>query len=236
MPVPTLPARAAGASGLLAAALLAGGCASIQPARMSLPDGLASGSEQLQVQGLSGKRRGDFTVGAASGRFERNADDLSLFGALDFRRGGARYTLQTAGAAEVEAQCKQRETGGQLGILSAPLRPYSVNCQWRHGARLTLEADPRAARTQQGRQGRFDADGVQLQLSSVHQLQGSKLPLAQPAGYTFTHQGVVVGALDLSDSGKPLLWRPPAGRPLHDAVTHAALALALVWDPAASAP
>ncbi len=233
---PTLPAHATGALGLLAAALLASGCASIQPARMSLPDGLAARTEQLPVQGFGGKRRGDFTVGAASGRFERNANDLALFEMLDFRRGGARYTLQAAGAVEVEAQCKQREIGAQVGILALPLRPYAVNCQWRDGARLSLEADPRAARTLQGRQGRFDAAGVQLQVSSVHTLQGSRLPLAHPAGYTLTHQGAVVGAIDLSDSGKPLLWRPPAGRPLHDAVTNAALALALMWDPAASAP
>ncbi len=233
---PTLPTRATAALGLLATAVLASGCASIQPARMSLPDGLATSAEQLPVQGLGGKRRGDFTVGAAQGRFERNADDLSLFEMLDFRRAGARYTLQVAGAAEVEAQCKQRETGAQVGILALPLRPYAVNCQWRDGARLSLEADPRAARTLHGRQGRFDAAGVQLQLSSVHRLQGSPLPLAQPAGYTLTHQGVVVGAIDLSDTGKPVLWRPPAGQPLHDAVTHAALALALLWDPAASEP
>jgi hypothetical protein len=220
----------------VASALLLGACASVQPARMTLPDGLAAGSEQLQVQGFGGKRRGNFTLGQAGGHFERNADDVSIFGALDFRRGGARYTLQAAGGAEVEGQCKQRETGGQVGILALPLRPYAVTCQWRDGARLSLEADPRAARTQAGRQGHYDAAGVQLQLRSVHALQGSKLPLAQPAGYTLAHQGVVVGALDLTDTGKPLLWRPPAGQPLHDAVTHAALALALLWDPAASAP
>jgi hypothetical protein len=226
------PARITGAYPLIAAVLLAGGCAAIQPARMALPAGLAASSEQVAVQGLDGKRRGDFTLGSASGRFERRADQLSMFGTLESRRGGARYTLKAAGAAEVEGQCQQRETGAQLGVLALPLRPYAVNCQWRDGARLTLEADPRAGRTQEGRQGRFEAAGVQLQLSSVHTLQGSKLPLAQPAGYTLTHRGVVVGAVDLSDSARPVLWRPPAGQPLHDAVTHAALALALLWDPA----
>ncbi len=220
----------------LAAALLLGACASVQPARMSMPAGLQERTEPTPVQGLGGKRRGDLMLGAARGRFDRSADHLSIFEMLDFDRGGARYTLQAPGAAEVEAQCKQRQTGGQTGILALPLRPYSARCQWRDGARLTLDADPRAARTQEGRQGHFDGNGVQLQLSSVHTLQGSKLPLAQPAGYTFTHQGVVVGALDLTDTGKPMLWRPPAGQPLHDAVTHAALALALMWDPAGRTP
>ncbi|MDO9073444.1 MAG: hypothetical protein Q7U73_09265 [Rubrivivax sp.] len=220
----------------LAAALLLGACASVQPARMALPAGLDAHTEPLPVQGLGGKRRGELAVGAARGSFDRNADQLSVFGMLDFDRGGARYTLHPAGAAEVEAQCRQRQTGGQVGILALPLRPYAVSCQWRDGARLTLEADPRAARTQEGRLGRYEGAGVQLQLSSVHRLQGSKLPVVQPAGYTFTHQGVVVGAVDLTESARPLLWRPPAGQPLHDAVTHAALALALMWEPAGRQP
>lgn len=232
MPQPELSRPALVATTALATAALLGACASVQPARMALPAGLDTRTEPLPVQGLNGKRRGELTLGAAHGRFDRSADQLSIFGMLDFDRGSARYTLQAAGAAEVEARCKQRRTGGQAGILALPLRPYAVSCQWRDGARLTLEADPRAARTQAGRQGRYDGAGVQLALSSVHTLQGSQLPLAQPAGYTFTHQGVVVGAVDLTDSARPQLWRPPTGQPLHDAVTHAALALALMWDPA----
>lgn len=236
MPLPSKPHPAPAAAAVLTTALLLGACASVQPARMALPEGLHTRTEALPVQGLGGKRRGELRVGAAQGRFDRNADHLSFFGMLDFDRAGARYTLQAAGTADVEAQCKQRQTGGQAGLLALPLRPYTVSCQWRDGARLTLDADPRAARTQEGRQGRYDGAGVQLQLGSVHTLQGSKLPLAQPAGYTFTHQGAVVGAIDLTDTGKPMLWRPPAGQPLHDAVTHAALALALMWDPAGRQP
>lgn len=235
MPAPTALFSLHRASPWLAGAALAAGCAAVQPARMALPEGLAASTEQLPVQGLGGQRRGDFTVGNASGRFERRADQLSLFDAVSAHRGGARYTLKTPGAAEIEGQCQQREISAQSGVLALALRPYTVNCQWRDGARLTLEAEPRAARTQNGRQGVYEAVGVQLQLRSVHTLQGSALPLAVPAGYTFTHGGVVVGAVDLSDSTRPRLWRPPAGQPLHHAVTQAALALALLWEPAAEA-
>jgi hypothetical protein len=154
---------------------------------------------------------------------------------VTFERGGARYTLQESGAAEVQAQCRNRQTTGQVGIVAAPLRAYSVACEWRDGAKLQLQAAPNAARTLEARKGSFDATGVQLDIHSVHELQGSKLPLSQPAGYTFTHQGVVVGALDLT-SPTPVLWRPRAGQPLHAAVAQAALALALLWDPAALQP
>jgi hypothetical protein len=44
------------------------------------------------------------------------------------------------------------------------------------------------------------------------------------------HQGTVVGSLDLSGA-VPRLRRPDPATPLGRAVTEAALALALVWEP-----
>jgi hypothetical protein len=217
-----------------AVVLLAAGCASIQPARMALPAALADATttEQLPLQGLGGKAQGTLQVGGASGRYERHSSQLALLDALvSFHRGGARYTLQAPGGQPVEAECKARQTDAQRGILALPLRPWAMNCEWKGGARLALHAEVLAAGgTQEAREGRYEAAGVTLELRSVHQLQGSKLPLAQAAGYTLLHQGVVVGALELTDS-TPRLWRPRAGQPHHDAVTQAALALALVWDP-----
>lgn len=220
-----------------ALALLAGGCAALRPAQMALPANLmGTATEALPVQGLGGGRSGTFTVGSASGRFERNADRAALLNnAVTFERGSARYTLQEPGATEVQAQCRNRQTTGQAGTVAVPLRSYGVACEWREGGKLQLEAAPNAARTLEARQGSFEAGGVQLDIASVHELQGSRLPLAQPAGYTLTHQGVVVGAVDLT-SPTPLLFRPRAGQPLRAAVTQAALALAVLWDPAVVQP
>jgi len=214
-------------------ALLASACATPQPARMALPATLAAASvEELPLQGLGGKAKGTLQVGDAGGSYERSASRLSLFEMLGFDRGSARYTLQAPGAAPVEAECKARQMDAQRAIVALAVRPWSVNCEWKGGARLTLKAEfMAAAGTQEARQGRFEQAGVTLELRSVHQLQGTKIPLPQAAGYTLLHEGVAVGALELTGV-TPRLWRPRAGQPHHDAVTQAALALALLWDPA----
>ncbi len=197
----------------LAAAMLAAACATPQPARMALPATLpAATTEELPLQGLGGKAKGTLQVGDASGTYERSASRLELLDALlSFDRGGARYTLQAPGAEPVEAQCKARQFEVQRNILSLPARPWAVDCSWKSGAKLALKAEVMAAAgTQEARQGRFEAGGVTLELRSVHQLQGTKIPLPHAAGYTLMHEGVAVGALELTGS-TPRLWRPRAG-------------------------
>ena len=73
-----------------------------------------------------------------------------------------------------------------------------------------------------------------IEVRSIHRVQGSALPLAAPVGYEFLQDGRAVAALELTGP-TPRLWRPADG-PLREPVTHAALALALLWDPAGSAP
>ena len=70
-----------------------------------------------------------------------------------------------------------------------------------------------------------------LELRSVHRVQGSPLPLEAPIGYVFLADGRAVGAVELNGLS-PRVWRPAVGLPLRDGVTHAALTLALLWDPA----
>jgi len=218
------------------ALLLATGCAHIKPAHMALPEGLAGDParfEELSLQGIGGKARGDFKAGDAGGRFERSASRLALFDAsISCDRASARYTLQREGADAVEAECRARRTEVQRSALALPVRPFTVDCDWRDGARLKLDAEVLAAGgTQEARKGRYEGGGVVLELRSVHQLQGTKWPLSQPAGYALWQDGVAVGALDLTGV-TPRLLRPRTGTPQHEAVTRAALALALLWDPA----
>lgn len=221
-------------AGALSVALLAA-CAHVKPARMALPEALgADGArfEELPLQGLGGKAKGDFRLADAGGRFERSASRLELFSAtLNFDRASASYTLQQGTAAPVQADCKLRRNEVQRGVLALPVRPFTVDCDWRDGAKLKLDADLLAAGgTQEARKGRYEGAGVTLELRSVHQLQGTKWPLAQPAGYTLLQDGVAVGALELTGV-TPRLWRPRAATPQQEAVTRAAIALALLWDP-----
>jgi hypothetical protein len=66
-------------------------------------------------------------------------------------------------------------------------------------------------------------------------VQGSPLPLEQPIGYVMSHEGRPVGAIELNGS-TPRLWRPALSDALAEPVTLAALALALLWDPAGAVP
>ncbi len=212
------------------AALLLAGCAHVKPARMTLPDALvADGAplEELPLQGVGGKARGEFRLGPVGGRFERSASRLELFDAtVNLDRASVRYSL-----GDLEAACRARRNELQRGALALPLRPFTVSCEWSDGARLTLDAEaPAAGGTQAGRRGRYEAAGLALELRSEHRLQGAKWPLAQPAGYVLLNQGVPVAALDLTGI-TPRLWRPRATSPEQQAATRAAIALALLWDP-----
>jgi len=214
----------------LAAWLLMAGCAHVKPARMALPEALSATDapfEELPLQGVGGKARGEFRLGAAGGRFERSASRLELFNAsLNLDRASVRYSLGGQ-----EAECRARRNELQRGVLALPVRPFTVSCEWSDGARLALDAEPLAAGgTQQARRGRYEAGSLVLDLRSEHRLQGTKWPLAQPAGYLLTKQGVVVAALDLTGV-TPRLWRPRAASPEQEAATRAAIALALLWDP-----
>ena len=128
-----------------------------------------------------------------------------------------------------------------MGVLQGRSRPFTFECEWQGGgsadtpaARLSLAAPSRMPGTRAERQGSFTMGGRTLELRSVHQVQGSPLPLDEPIGYVLSHQGQPVGAIELNGT-TPRLWRPAAGDAHAEAVTLAALALALLWDPAGAA-
>jgi hypothetical protein len=137
----------------------------------------------------------------------------------------------------VTAACRGRQTSLTLGIVTGHPRPATYECLWSGAisAKLSLAAPSWVPGTRAERSGRFSGDGVTLDLQSVHRVQGSPLPLEAPIGYVISHQGQPVGAIELNGS-RPRLWRPDSPSPLHEPVTLAALALALLWDPADRAP
>lgn len=215
-----------------AAAVLTSACAGLPAAQMALPETLAAIAPET-VRGLGGRREGDFVLAGTPGRFERSASRLSLFDdRLAFDRVAASYRTAPSSGAAVAASCRARQTEATVGVLGGAPRPYEVRCQFSGGVsgELILSAPSGVPGTRAERRGSVSAGGVTLALQSVHRVQGSPLPLEQPIGYVFTQDGLAVGAVELN--GTPRLWRPPAGTPRHDAVTQAALALALLWDPA----
>jgi hypothetical protein len=214
---------------------LLGACAGIEPARMALPAALA-GLEPVTVSGLGAGRSGTFQIGSDRGRFERGLDRLDLFEVLSFDRAPVRYSFDGADGRSLRAACTARQTTVSVGVLQGQTRPLAFQCVWSGAreARMNVSAPSGVPGTRAERSGRFEAGGVTLELRSVHQVQGSRLALDAPIGYVLSADGRPVGAVEINGT-RPRLWRPAEGSPLREPVTLAALALALLWDPA-SAP
>lgn len=216
------------------AALLLAACAHVKTARIVLPEPLAGDRtrfEELALEGVGGKPRGDFRLGEAGGRFERSLSRAEWFNAtVSFDRGGVRYTLDQAGGA-VNADCRVRRSEVQLRGVTTEVKPLAMDCSYSDGARLKLDADVLAAGgTRVARVGRYEGGGVVLALRSVHAIQGAQWWLPGPAGYLLLKDEAPLGAVELTGV-TPRLWRPRAASPEQQAVTRAALALALLWDP-----
>jgi hypothetical protein len=225
------------APALLAAAVLTlSACASLPAAQVALPAPLAAQTPEL-VEGIGIGRSGRFTVGGSSGTFNRGRDRLELFEIVNWDSAKTRYQLTLADGARTEAACKGKAVEVTWRVLAANAKPFSVDCEWRgaRSAQLAVEAPGLAVGTKAERKGRFTMNSVSIEVQSLHDVQGSPLPLEAPIGYLFTQGGRPVGAIELNGP-TPRLWRPAPGDALHEPVTLAALALALLWDPANRTP
>ena len=217
----------------LAAACSLGACASLPTARVELPESLTT-IAPLTPEGPIGVARGAFQFGELQGSFERQASRLELFGKLAQDRAVVSYTLQPDA---LRADCKLIGNVATLGLLQVPLKRAHYACTFsREGQalpqRLDLKSEDAAAGTREERRGSFVAGAVTLEVQSLHRVQGSPLPLAAPVGYVMRQGGQVVAVLDLNDV-RPRLWQRAPDAAASAAVGQAALALALLWDPAA---
>lgn len=215
----------------VAALALLGACGSIREARMVVPASLAGTAEESFGK-VGWGRKGDFMLGSQRVQYERGADRLSLFETFSYGRAPLR--IQLAGSAgERRAECAARQGELSSGGLAAPTKPWTLSCDWKGGAEADARlhiGEGRVQWAQQTRSGEYRRGDFLLSLRSVHQLEGSALATQQAVGYEILQQDRVVGSVDLS-RGKPVLRRPDPATPLGQAVTEAALALALVWEP-----
>jgi hypothetical protein len=205
-------------------------CGVVREARMAKPASLAATPEESFGKPGWG-RSGAFELGGQRVRYERGADRLSLFDTLATGRAPLRYIWTTA-AGDSEAECTARQTEVTAGVLALATKPWTLNCRWRGASDAVLQiGEGRVQWGQQTREGRYQRDGITLGLRSVHRLEGSAFATSAPVGYELLQGDQVVGSVDLS-RGVPRLRRPDPATPLGHAVTEAALALALVWEPA----
>lgn len=198
------------------------GCAQLPTARMQPPPELDA-VQALVMHGLPRAGAGRFTFDDIDFSFKREHDTLTLFGTAAVQRATLALAWRGPHGGEQDVRCESRQLDAGRGGLGATLLPLQMSCQGSTGSFALTEHLKLSARV---RQGEYRAGAVALQVQSVHRVQGSPLPLAEPAGYLLRHEGRVVAALDLA-GGTPRLLRASPDAAVLRACTEAAVVLAL---------
>lgn len=228
---------------LLSSFALLAGCASIKPAEMRLPAGLAADAAPMTIKGIGGGRHGRFTVGDYRGGFERSEERLAIFDAFVKNYGHVAYTIEGPEISDyIDARCRMREREIDLGIIEFKPKKMAFRCEFLAAghpfpARFELQEVNRGlggALSREERRGEIALGGEIVQMRSVHKIEGSGLAVASPIGYVFEQDGRAVGAVELN--GKARLFIPQGTDPgLARTLTIAGVTLAVFWDPANSA-
>ncbi|MDG0832953.1 hypothetical protein [Roseateles saccharophilus] len=211
-------------------ALLAAGCASLHETRMAQAASVAGVAQESFGKPAWG-RQGEFLLNGQRVRYERGAERLALFEPLPAAlRTPLRFSWAgPAGdsAAVCEAWTPEQSANGRL----TDSRPWVLSCRWGSAPAAMLQiGEGQMRRGRLGREGAYRRGELTVGLRSVHLREGSVQPQAAAVGYEMLYQGTVVGSLDLGGA-QPRLRRPDPATPLGRAVTEAALALALAWEP-----
>ena len=219
-------------------------CASdsfLQPAAMRRPPELAR-SEPVTITGIGGGNRGSYAVAGHSGSFRRSEQRLVFFDVLDNRSGTTAFTLDGPMISEgISADCSMRERNITLGVLNFTPKRMSYQCFFESGglpfpARFELQEVNGGFAGQLNkyeRRGEIALDRVVLQIRSVHDVQGTPIPMATPIGYLFYLDDIAVGAVEVNNP--PRLFLASDDIAVRRAVIAGSLALALFRDPAESA-
>lgn len=228
--------RIVGTSLVAAVALAFTGCAAIKPATMVLPEGLAASSNEAVLRGLGGGREGQYTLAGNYGQFRRANDRLDVFDVISFDWGSSRVTVEGADvAAPVSVKCGLRQVTAGWQIVRFAAKPLAYECEYTgidgglslQEAKSTRDALMNKAR----RRGEMRVDGMVLELRSVHELEGTPIPLEAPIGYVIEYSGRAIGAIELNGS-TPRVWLPMDDAAKRRAVVLAVMPLAVLWDPA----
>lgn len=227
----------------VAAATALSAC-SIREARIATPSYFAVETERLELRGMGGATNGDFDVAGSRGLFTRGAERLGIFDPLLVRhRGGGEFRI--AGPLtghELAGRCAYRQTEVNPGPLAVTPQRFAYRCEFARDGRpidaeLVIEDPQSGFGTLHGRserRGTLWFEGQRISLRSIHRDQGGGLPVPHPLGYMFEADGRQIGAVDLNGLDKTLFV--PRAEPQREAVIAAALALAILWDPAEVQP
>jgi len=217
-----------------------------ETARMQLPDDFAASAERQAIDGMGGRNRGEYSLAAGGGSFTRIESRLAVADPLFAQnRGKSSFTLSSPDHPQaVSGECEFRENVVTVGVLTFDPKKLAYVCELSSDGRfdgtLTLgEPKPRSMRervmAQDIRVGLAEIGSVRIELESVHRYSGSRLVSPVPVGYTLALDGRVSGAVELTDTNPTVLLGPDLDQHERLAMLTAALAIAVLRDPATSA-
>ena len=216
---------------LLALPLLLAACA-VTDAQVRLPAELAGG-EAVPIRGANGAMVGRVSVGEASGGFRRTLTQTTTLGTYERDGATTRFTLEGAPfAAATEVDCKLTRRAVTAQGVSVPTKPVGYDCALSRGGSLVLDEQREVGGPYPFpvRKGFVSLDGTRLSIRSLHTYDGIERESLSPIGYAFADGDEVVGAVRLL-MPPSLTVAPDATAAERAAMTAAAAALALTWEP-----
>ncbi|MFV8817492.1 hypothetical protein [Haliea sp. E17] len=226
--------RAFGYQALGALAVLAclSACNAISPARMALPEEFSARATVREAHGIGGGTQGTFHLGGMEGSYRRSASRLEVFDVYDGRSASVDFTFGSERAA-----CIAKERQLNFKTLNFSPKPMAYACTFT-GPEMAAASSLELQESREGASGAFgqrqrlgamEYPNGQLMIRSVHAIDGSAFEVNLPIGYTFDHDGRMVGAVEINGGITLTLDTSESPEVLRSAEL-AALALGLLWD------
>ena len=216
---------------LLLAPLLLAACV-VADTQVTMPSSLA-GAETVPIRGTNGAMVGRVSVGEASGGFRRSRTQTTTLGVYERDGASTRFTLEGAPFAEAtEVDCKLTRRAVTVQGVSSPTKPVGYECTLSRGGSLVLDEQTEVGGPHPFpiRKGYVALDGIRLTVRSLHAYEGIDRESLNPIGYSFADGDRVVGAVRML-MPPSLSVAPEATVSQRAAMTAAAAALALTWEP-----
>ena len=232
---------------LLALLLMPTAATTLETARMALPDGFRAESEQLQFSGFGGHNKGTWRVAGYQGDFTRGESRLGVFDPLYVsNKGKGSFTFTSDDSSEpLAVACVMKKKSVTIDIVTFDPKKMSYDCEFRRagdltGDRLTM-GQPKPVGMKErilakdARVGEAIIAGQHLTLKSVHKYEGTPISSQAPVGYLVDMADRTVAAIELTDWNPVVYLRKDLEPVTRDAMLVAALAIAVLRDPANSA-
>jgi len=228
-----------------------GAASTAATAHMGLPAEFEAQPERIEIKGFGGRNKGEWQVVTPSGdrysgRFTRSESRLGVFDPLYVRnKGKSSFTFVVdTGEALVSAECSFRKVTVNVNIVTidadklayqCDLRGPSVQGAWIAVGQPKREGLKKKLLAQDLRRGEAQVFGVALAIESVHGYAGTRLTSQPPVGYLLRSGDHVVGAVELTDWNPAVYLAKDLAPQTVQSVFVAALAMAVLRDPANSA-